>query len=97
MAQVIIRIELKGSPSGTVYQDLHALMERKGWKRTIVGAKGETPLPSAMYQGQYNDPVGDLSTALHDHVVPSVWSGGSAVLVMALTDWAQHGWWFPEY
>lgn len=97
MARVLIRIELKGTPNGSVYKDLHDLMELKGWKRTITGTAGETPLPSAMYQGEFNGTVSDLSAALHNKVVPNIWSGGSAVLVRVLTDWSQNGWWFPEH
>jgi hypothetical protein len=96
MAQVIIRIELRGTPGGAVYQTLHQVMEGKGWRRTISGTAGTTPLPSAMYQGNYDGTPTDLSTAIHDQIVPSVWLGGSAVLVVQVANWAQHGWWYPE-
>jgi len=97
MARVIIRIELKGSPGGDVYQSLHGVMEAKGWLRTIIGTAGVTPLPSAMYQGNYNGTVNDLASSTHDHTVPTVWLGGSAVLVMEISNWAQNGWWYPEH
>jgi hypothetical protein len=56
MADFAIRVELRGDPSADTYEELHALMAKKGFKQTISGfdlnGKSATfNLPHAVYYG----------------------------------------------
>ncbi|MEI9969613.1 MAG: hypothetical protein WDM87_13670 [Terracidiphilus sp.] len=40
MARLFIRVELRGEPSGKDYDNLHAYMEGKNWRRKIASTAG---------------------------------------------------------
>jgi hypothetical protein len=55
MVQLFARVELRGSPSSKDYDNLHAMMEKIHWYRTITGTR-TTDLPHAMYQATADNP-----------------------------------------
>jgi hypothetical protein len=68
MAHLFIRVELRGSPSWQDYENLHAYMENKNWHRTIQGTAGQSSLPHAMYHGQSDTGISDISSALRNGI-----------------------------
>ena len=53
MSNFITRVELYGSPSESVYTNLHAAMIKSGFSRTLEDGGKKYDLPHAMY-GLYN-------------------------------------------
>ncbi len=87
MAQLFIRVELRGNPSWQDYDKLHAYMESKNWHRRIQGSAGDSELPHAMYQGTYDKDIGSLSGALRAGIEANVWTQ-AIVLVISGDNWS---------
>jgi hypothetical protein len=87
MAKLFARIELKGDPDETVYNQLHSHMERLNWKCT--GPKGR-PLPHGTYYGTVaGDP--DLlmfATDIRSEVEKMIWSSCNVLIIRADDRWA---------
>jgi hypothetical protein len=91
MAQFITRVELHGSPPITVYDQLHALMEAAGFRRTIQGSDGLWyKMPSAMYVT-----FGDLTAATVRDLARSV-ASKTGIRNWVLTARAEDIAWFTE-
>jgi hypothetical protein len=92
MAQYFIRVELKGSPSGENYENLHALMANNNWSQTITGmSNGKSVLvnlPHATYQGTSDAGAFVLADALKMTIIDKIWKN-PIVLAMVVTHWAQ--------
>jgi hypothetical protein len=86
MAQMFIRIELRGDPSKQDYDNLHAYMEKNNWYRQINGSAGESDLPHAMYQGSSENSASSIASALKKGVEANVWTR-AIVLVISAQDW----------
>jgi hypothetical protein len=86
----IMRIELKGQPSGEIYQHLHCLMtEELKWETSIIADTGaRLTLPSATYCGENDKAALDLAVQLRDMIIVRIWAEGARVLVV---DWATWG------
>lgn len=87
MAHLFIRVELRGSPSWQDYENLHAYMENKNWYRTIQGTAGESSLPHAMYHGDSDTGISEITSALRNGIEANVWSQ-AIVLVMSTQNWS---------
>ena len=86
MAQMFIRIELRGDPSKQDYDNLHAYMEKNNWYRKIIGSAGESTLPHAMYQGSSENGASSIAVALKKGVEANVWTR-AIVLVISAQAW----------
>jgi hypothetical protein len=92
MSNVIIRIELKGDPSGDTYSKLHSFMEKNQWSRTIATQSGNRiPLPHAMYSGLSQGTDSGLASALRESIESVVWKEGAIVMVIGWNSWAKAG------
>lgn len=83
MASYIVRIELFGSPSWNVYNQLHKAMELRGFARTIKVKTGEVfEMPSATY---YRETTADLDSVDTDakNAANSVWSDNGTLSVQS--------------
>jgi hypothetical protein len=87
MAHLFIRVELRGSPSWQDYENLHAYMKNKNWYRTIQGTAGESSLPHAMYHGDSDTGISEITSALRSGIEAKVWSQ-AIVLVMSTQNWS---------
>jgi hypothetical protein len=87
MAHLFIRVELRGSPSWQDYENLHAHMEKKNWFRTIQGTAGQSSLPHAMYQGNSDKDISEITSALRNGIESNVWSQ-AIVLVISAQNWS---------
>lgn len=98
MAQVFIRIELRGAPTAATYEALHAYMAHINWWPNIIGTKvksilpfamyqGKSALPHAMYQGNYDGELSDLVTALQSDIQANIWTK-AVVLAIHSSNWA---------
>jgi hypothetical protein len=87
MAHLFIRVELRGNPSGQDYENLHAYMEANNWHRKIVGSAGESALPHAMYQGNSDNELYAITTALREGIETSVWTQ-AIVLIISANNWS---------
>lgn len=87
LAQLIIRVELRGNPSAKDYENLHAYMHNNNWSREIQGTAGESALPHAMYQGNYDQDITDLTSALRRGIQAKVWTQ-AVVLVISAQTWS---------
>lgn len=83
MAQMFIRIELRGDPSKQDYDNLHAYMEKNNWYRKIIGSAGESTLPHAMYQGSSENSASSIATALKKGIEANVWTRAIALVISA--------------
>lgn len=83
MALVFIRVELRGNPSGEIYERLHAHMEKRNWYRLKDGR----PLPHAMYNGTTNNHIGTVCGAIRKEIESSIWSS-AIVFVVEPNSWA---------
>jgi hypothetical protein len=86
MAQIFIRVELRGDPSKQDYDNLHAYMETNNWYRKIVGSAGESTLPHAMYQGNSENGASSIASALKNGIEANVWTR-PVVLVISAQTW----------
>jgi len=88
---VIIRVELRGEPSGSIYSQLHKLMNGDlKWSNTIVADDGSImPLPSATYCGGTDMAILELSSVLKSRIIKDIWQHGARVLVIAWSGWAE--------
>lgn len=92
MAEVIIRVELRGDPGADVYKQLHEFMAKKNWRTTLVGGDGNVAnLPHAMYAGATEYGLIDLAVLLREQIQTQIWARGAIVLVIAWTGWGQSG------
>ena len=83
MAQMFIRIELRGDPSKQDYDNLHAYMENNNWYRRINGLAGGSALPHAMYQGTSENSATSIASALKKGVEANVWTRAIVLVVPA--------------
>jgi hypothetical protein len=86
-AQLFIRVELRGDPSMQDYENLHTFMENKKWYRTITGTAGVSMLPHAMYQGNSENDVSSIASALKTGIEANVWTRAIVLIISAQT-WA---------
>ena len=87
MAHLFIRVELRGSPSGQDYDNLHTYMEKLNWYRKIQGTAGESSLPHAMYHGNSDRDISDLVSALRKGIQANVWTQ-AVVLIISAQNWS---------
>lgn len=87
MAHLFIRVELRGSPGWEDYEKLHAFMETKNWFRTIQGTAGRSDLPHAMYQGNSDKDISEITSALRNGIEANVWTK-AVVLVVSAQNWS---------
>lgn len=91
MANYTLRIQLVGKPSEDVYDDLHARMQKGGFRRTIEGVNtaGQAAgfdLPHGTYYGSSDADVARVRDWAKDHA-KEAW--GKSVVFVAQTDtWA---------
>jgi hypothetical protein len=87
MANIIIRVELKGTPSQETYTSLHAFMSNRGWSQQII-AEGNRPmaLPHAMYSGSSQTAIVTLAAALRDEIQSQIWTK-AMVLAIEWNNW----------
>jgi hypothetical protein len=52
MAVLFARVELRGTPTETVYEKLHAHMKGKNWFQHLPSFP-DKPMPHAMYQASF--------------------------------------------
>ena len=93
LTSVIIRIELRGDPSGEVYKRLHTYMQGElSWQIHLTSDDGGViGLPHAMYSGSTEVTTLDLAKRLRDQITQNIWLKGAIVLVMKVSDWGQAG------
>ena len=87
MAHLFIRVELRGNPSGSDYDNLHSHMAGLNWYRRINGTAGESELPHAMYHGNSDKDIATLSGALRTGIEANVWTR-AVVLVISGDNWS---------
>jgi hypothetical protein len=92
MAAYTLRIELLGSPSQQVYDELHARMKKGGFLQTITGTnpQGETKaydLPHATYYGTSDATCAAVRDWPKSHATEA-W-GKSIVFVAQTSTWAR--------
>ena len=87
MAQVFIRVELRGTPTAETYEALHTYMANLNYWPSITGMKGKSVLPHAMYQGGYDRELSGLVTALQSDIQAKIWTK-AVVLAIHSSDWA---------
>jgi hypothetical protein len=91
MRQVIIRVELKGDPSGDVYKQLHSYMSiQNKWETKIESEKGSMNLPHAMYSGSTDLEPLDLAVKLKERIESAIWKS-AIVLIIDWHRWGQAG------
>lgn len=83
MAELFIRVELKGGAGGEIYAELREYMEDLDWERQV----DDVDLPTAMYYGDSDEEPAALGKALHADIVEQIWSD-AVVLIMETSDWA---------
>jgi hypothetical protein len=91
MAQLIVRVELRGSPDADVYKRLHEHMGGLNYSPSIPSTAGTMALPHAMYQGTTNAAVPDvvsIASALRISIETNIWTK-AIVLVMIVANWGQ--------
>lgn len=89
MAHLFIRVELRGSPSGQDYENLHSYMEENNWHRKITGTGGESTLPHAMYHGNSDKELPAIAGALRTGIQANVWTQ-AVVLIISAETWAMN-------
>jgi hypothetical protein len=62
-------------------------MEANNWHRKILGSAGESALPHAMYQGNSDNELSAITTALREGIEASVWTP-AIVLIISANNWA---------
>jgi|HubBroStandDraft_5_1064220.scaffolds.fasta_scaffold14347_9 hypothetical protein len=92
MANFAIRVELKGDPSAETYEELHTLMEGKGFDRTIAGVdlKGNSgifDLPHAVYYGASTDSCSAVAESVAKAIKAEIQSN-IIVFAVEATHWA---------
>jgi len=85
VAHLFIRVELRGSPSGQDYENLHAYMEKNNWYRKIQGTAGESTLPHAMYHGNSDNEISGIVSSLRKAIEAKVWTQAVVLIVSAET------------
>lgn len=85
MAQIFIRVELRGNPTYQDYEKLHTFMERKNWYRAINGTAGRSMLPHAMYQGTSDAEPSKIASALRSEIQAEVWTVAIVLVISALS------------
>jgi len=91
MAEIFIRVELRGEPTGDVYDELHEYMEdENNWSRTIDSSEGVIDLPTAMYHGNSNMELLELVEALQDYIESNIWDD-AVVMAIETGEWALSG------
>lgn len=77
MFQLFSRIELIGSPSREVYEQLHAYMSSRNWYTDIIGDNGvQQSLPPAEYQARFIAEPNDLipeASRLKAYIEANIW------------------------
>lgn len=86
MAQIFIRVELRGNPKAEDYDRLHEFMATKNWYRQINRSAGVSMLPHATYQGSSDTAPVDIARALKTSIESQAWNS-AVVLVMAASLW----------
>jgi hypothetical protein len=62
-------------------------MEKNNWFRTIQGTAGQSSLPHAMYQGNSDKDISEITSALRNGIESNVWSQ-AIVLVISAQNWS---------
>jgi hypothetical protein len=89
MAQIVIRVELRGNPTYQDYEKLHTFMEQKKWYRAINGTAGRGMLPHSMYQGASDAEPRKIASALRSEIQAEVWTI-VIVLVINTLSWGMN-------
>jgi hypothetical protein len=90
MAQLFVRIELRGTPGQDIYSQLHNYMMSKNWRQKVPGSRTNN-LPHATYQGTFANDEPDLQSIarkLRVHIESTIWRN-AIVLVIRSAAWAQ--------
>jgi hypothetical protein len=87
MAHLFIRVELRGNPSRQDYDNLHTYMENNHWYCKIQGTAGQSTLPHAMYHGNSDNNISNITNALRKGIQTSVWTE-AIVLVISAENWS---------
>jgi hypothetical protein len=90
MAYFTVRVELKGDPSFQQYENLHALMARLGFGRTVTSEGGTYDLPHATYYGVSLKTASEARDLVRDNVRRAI-QDKFLVYVAETTLWAL-GW-----
>ena len=91
MANYTLRIQFVGNPSESIYDDLHARMQKGGFLRTIEGVdsarkESVSALPHGTYYGSSDADVSQVRDWAKDHA-KEAW--GKSIVFVAQTDtWA---------
>jgi hypothetical protein len=85
MAHLFIPVELRGTPNGQDYENLHAYMEKNNWYRKIQGTAGESTLPHAMYHGNSENDISTIASWLRTGMQPNVWTQAVVLIISAQT------------
>jgi hypothetical protein len=85
MAHLFIRVELRSTPNGQDYENLHAYMERNDWYRKIQGTAGESTLPHAMYHGNSENDISTIVSSLRTGIRTNVWTQAVVLIISAQT------------
>lgn len=95
MALFIVRIELQGSPTQAVYDELHERMRFLGVVQTITGTAGTTPLPHATYSFEGSE--GLTTKIVYERLVAHLNNVGPKykLLVVKTEDWTSSIRWQP--
>jgi hypothetical protein len=83
MALVFVRVELRGNPSFQNYINLHSLMAKNNWWQDKDGRA----LPHAVYWGNTDNHIGDVSKALRTTIQSNVWNSAIVMMIKA-SQWA---------
>jgi len=89
MSAYTVRVELKGDPSEEDYENLHKLMKKLGYGRTVTG-KQERDLPHATYYGESSSSASDVSETVCKRVQEEI-QNKILVFVAKTETWAL-GW-----
>lgn len=92
MPNYAIRVELKGNPSEERYENLHALMARCGFGRTVTGVdkrgnQSTVDLPHATYYGSSASDCASVRDSVTEAIKAEI-QQGIVVFVIQAETWA---------
>lgn len=88
MAKFTVRVQLNGEADRSVYERLHASMQKRGFKQTIVGDDGsEFELPHGEYIFEADLPVQQVASTARE-TAETVW----ADVFVLVTEAARRSW-----
>jgi hypothetical protein len=89
MAQLFVRVELRGTPGNDVYEKLNTHMASLFWYPWIIGSI-QVDLPQATYQATISrtPKIATLGENLKKSIEANIWPQ-ALVLVVVSSNWAQ--------